>query len=101
MGPRVDTTPHGVEALDQKFFHTSKAITNRGQNGGPPGRYHPARCGNQNLEVVEPAEPGEDRFSSPDQKSVSTMYYSNEPGTKTVVPRADIAPHGGIPNPIG
>ena len=46
-------------------------------------------------ELPGPAAPGEDRVSSPDQKSfhISTTN-SNNPATKTGIPRVDTAPHG-------
>ena len=41
-----------------------------------------------------PAELGEDNFPSPDQKILPYFYNSNNPGTKTQIPRVDAAPQG-------
>ena len=37
---------------------------------------------------------GEVKVPSPDQKMFPCLYISNKPGTKTVIPRVDTAPHG-------
>ena len=39
-----------------------------------------------------PAAPGEDKFPSPGQKSYCYLYNSNNPGTKTEIPRVNTAP---------
>ena len=90
MVSRVDTAPHRVKtptplaakpqsgfveprppggdkvpSSDEKFFLTATTPTNRGQKGGPPGRYRLPRCGNRNLGFVGPAPPGEDKGPIP------------------------------------
>ena len=52
------------------------------ENGGPPGRYRPARCGNPNLWVVQPAPPGKESVPSSDQKSFHTSTAPTNQGRK-------------------
>ena len=71
--PRVDTAPDGVE--------------------------NPTQLADW-LGFVEPAPPGEDRVSSPDQKSFHKCSNPTNQGCKTVPPRVETAPHGvAIPTP--
>ena len=46
----------------------------------------------------DPAAPGDDKVPSPDQKSFHTYTNSNNPETKTDIPRVDTAPQG-VENP--
>ena len=50
-----------------------------------------------------PAAPGEDKFPSPDHKSVHTyLYHSNNPEKKTQIPRVDTALQDvETPTPLG
>ena len=71
------------------------------ENGGPPGRYRPARCGNTNPGFVEPAPPGEDKVISPDQKSVHTSTTPTNRGKKrwsagSIPPRTVWKPQPGV-----
>ena len=62
------------------------------KNGGPPGSMPSRTCGNPNLGFVKPASPGEDNIPYPDHNPY--IFNSYKPGTKTVVPWVDTAPHG-------
>ena len=71
---------------DQKSLHTSKTQQTGDENGGSPDRYRPARCGNPNptgcllnpnLGFFDPAPPGEDKMSPPDNKSFHTSTTAN------------------------
>ena len=62
------------------------------ENGGPPGRYRSARCGNPNLAFVEPA-PLEHDNNKVQSFHHPYIYNYNLLGTNMVVPWVDVAPH--------
>ena len=101
--------PAGPGAVKVPYLHHESfpyiytTPTNREENCGPLGRYRLTRCGtsnrigcllNPNLGFIEQAPPGEDKVPSPDQKYFPYIYHSDERRAKTMVPRADAAPHG-------
>ena len=64
------------------------------ENGGSPGRYIPARCGNPKLIEGRRAGAtlgGEDAILG--SEILPYTYNSNKTRTKTVAPRVDTAPH--------
>ena len=90
MVSRVDTAPHSVKTPNRGSESQSHPRRTRfhprirnpstylhfqqtgDENGGPQGRYRPARCGSPNLGFIEPAPPGEDKVPSPGQKFCHT-----------------------------
>ena len=87
VAPRRNPTisPHtGSIGPHPRFSNPSIHLQHRqrgDENGDPPGRNRPARCGNPNTagrsligwgSKIKPAPPGDDRFPSPDQKSLHT-----------------------------
>ena len=100
MVSRVDTAPHSVKTPNRGSESQSHPRRTRfhprirnpstylhfqqtgDENGGPQGRYRPARCGSPNLGFIEPAPPGEDKLASPDQKSFHTSTTLMNRGRK-------------------
>ena len=95
----VELAPPGENKIlspDDKSFHKSTTLINRGQKNVPPGRYRPAQCGNPSLGFVHPAPPGEDKVASPGPKyfQINVYLQLQQTGDKTAVPRVDTAPYG-------
>ena len=101
-----------VPCQDQKYFHIPTTPTNRSRKRGSPDQYRPAMCGNPNAtgwlligwssrsqraarivpraNVEDPPHPGEDKGSSPDEKSFHTSTTLTARGQKR-------RSHGSIP----
>ena len=80
-----------VPSPHHESFHIYTIQQTGDENGGLPGRYRPTRCGNPNptgclinpnLGFEQPAPPGEDKLSSPDQKSFHTSTTPANRGRK-------------------
>ena len=89
------TFPH------QNSFHTSTSPTSRRHERRPPGSIPPRMMWKSQphwliadqLGSCSSVGPRGDRFPSPDAKSFHTPT-THQPGTKTVMPRVDLGPHG-------